>query len=58
VNNMCDSNVTEAIINTTDPNYSTIVATLLMAKALGATVVFSSTQQPDGTCHLYYVVMK
>jgi hypothetical protein len=58
VNNMCDSSVTEAYINMADPNYSTIVATIVTAKALGSTVVFSSTQQADGTCHLYYVVVK
>ena len=58
VNNMCDSSVTEAYINIGDPNYSTIVATIVTAKALGSTVVFSSTQQADGTCHLYYLVVK
>ncbi len=55
VNNMCGSTVTETVINTTDPNYSVVVATLLAAKASGSTVVFSSTQNSDGTCHLYYV---
>jgi hypothetical protein len=58
VNNMCDSNVTETLINIGDPNYNTIVSTILTAKAMGSTVVFSSTQNPDGTCHLYYVVVK
>jgi hypothetical protein len=58
VNNMCSSTVTETVINTTDPNYSVVVAVLLAAKASGSTVVFSSTQNSDGTCHLYYVVVK
>jgi hypothetical protein len=58
VNNMCDSNVTETLINIGDPNYTTIVSTILTAKAMGSTVVFSSSQNADGTCHLYYVVVK
>lgn len=58
VNNMCNSNQTETMINTTDSNYSVVVAALLAAKASGSTVVFSSTQNSDGTCHLYYIVVK
>lgn len=58
VNNMCGDTNTETLINTTDPNYSVVVAVLLSAKSLGSTVVFSSTQQSDGTCHLYYIVVK
>jgi hypothetical protein len=58
VNNMCGGTVTEAIIDTTDSNYNVVVSIILTAKALGSTVVFSSTQQADGNCHLYYVVMK
>jgi hypothetical protein len=57
VNNMCNSTVTETNIEITDPNYSVVVATLLAAKASGSTVIFSSTQNADGTCHLYYVVV-
>jgi hypothetical protein len=58
VNNMCGSTFTETLIETTDPNYSVVVAALLAAKASGSTVVFSSTQNSDGSCHLYYVVVK
>jgi hypothetical protein len=58
VNNMCGGTVTEAVINTTDSNYSVVVAVILAAKAAGSTVIFSSTQNSDGTCHLYYVVVK
>ncbi|MEA3107706.1 MAG: hypothetical protein QOI88_2311 [Gammaproteobacteria bacterium] len=55
VNNMCGFTFTETVINTTDPNYSVVVATILAAKASGNTVVFSSTQNSDGSCHLYYI---
>lgn len=43
-------------VNTTDPNYSTIVAALMMAKTSGSKVTLFTLKDPGaGYCHVGYV---
>jgi hypothetical protein len=41
----------------TDPNYETYVAVILMAKTLGQTVTFYTSSDGTGHCHIGYISM-
>jgi hypothetical protein len=51
---VCNGN-TWAYINTTDANYQALVASLLMAKAIGSSVSFAIAQDSAGYCQLAYM---
>lgn len=52
---VCGNATTWAYLNATDPNYATYVATVLMAKALGATVTVYTNRDAAGYCHIGYL---
>jgi hypothetical protein len=44
-----------AYVNSTEVNYNTIVANVLLAKSLGVSVSLTVTQDGSGFCHLDYL---
>jgi hypothetical protein len=54
---MCGTSYNWAYLNSTDSNYSTYVAALLMAKAQGGTVIIYSNKDSNGYCHIGYVML-
>ena len=44
-------------LNSDDSNYSTYVATILMAKAQGTPLTFFAVRESDGYCHLGHLAM-
>jgi hypothetical protein len=52
---MCGNGNTWAYLNTTDINYSTYVATIMMAKAQGLGILVYTTVDPNGYCHIGYL---
>ena len=56
-NPICGSEYNWAYLNTTDPNYSVYVATVLMAKATSSTVIVYSNRDSNGYCHMHYITV-
>jgi hypothetical protein len=54
---MCGNSYNWAYLNATDSNYSAYVATLLMAKMQGATVIVYSNKDGSGFCHIGYIML-
>jgi hypothetical protein len=52
---MCGNGNTWAYLNTTDGNYSTFVAAILMAKAQGTRVTVYSNVDASGYCHIGHI---
>ena len=52
---MCGNSNTWAYLNTTDINYSTYVATIMMAKAQGFSILVYTTVDANGYCHIGYL---
>lgn len=55
---MCGNSNVWAYLNTTDINYSTSVATIMMAKAQGLSVVLYTTADTNGYCHIGYISLQ
>jgi hypothetical protein len=53
---MCGNANTWAYLNTTDTNYSTNVAIVMMAKAQGLRLTVYTTADSSGYCHIGYIV--
>ena len=55
---LCAGGMPEGYLDDTDPNYKTYVATLLMAKATGATVILHADVGQYSRCRIGYVVLQ
>ena len=51
----CGGTTNYAYLNSTDSNYSTYVATILMSRAQGLSVTFYTTKDTNGFCHIGYI---
>ena len=55
---LCAGGMAEGYLDDTDANYKTYVATLLMAKATGVTVILHADIGAHSRCRIGYVVMQ
>ena len=55
---LCTGGMAEGYLDDTDANYKTYVATLLMAKATGASVILHADVGLYSRCRIGYVVMQ
>lgn len=55
---LCAGGLAEGYLDDTDANYKTYVATLLMAKATGASVTLFADMGSASRCRIGYVVMQ
>lgn len=55
---LCAGGMAEGYLDDTDANYKTYVATLLMAKATGASVILYADVGSFSRCRIGYVVMQ
>lgn len=55
---LCTGGMAEGCLDDTDANYKTYVATLLMAKATGASVILHADVGQHSRCRIGYVVMQ
>jgi hypothetical protein len=55
---MCGNSMNWAYLNSSDSNYSTYAAALMMAKATGENIVVFSNKDSNGYCHIGYVAFQ